>query len=83
MKPWVPIVRVAAGCAFIILGILGCFLPILQGILFLAVGVALLAPYVPWFKKIRNTLYRRFPKAKRFVEDLKARLRKGSKDDEV
>lgn len=35
--------RVILGCAFLVLGVLGLFLPVLQGILFLTIGLSLLS----------------------------------------
>lgn len=49
------------GWAFIFLGILGLFLPILQGILFLAIGGMLLSMESPRAKRIMDRLRARFP----------------------
>ncbi|MBT3191378.1 MAG: hypothetical protein HN341_02365 [Verrucomicrobia bacterium] len=67
--------RLTFGWIFIGLGIVGLFVPILQGILFIAVGIALLADHIPFFAKIRNSLYRRFPKLERLVRRVRARIR--------
>lgn len=48
------------GWAFIVLGILGLFLPILQGILFLAIGGMLLSMESPTAKRIMDRLRARF-----------------------
>lgn len=64
------------GWAFIVLGILGLFLPILQGILFLAVGIALLADHIPVFMKIKNAIYHRFPKLEKLVHHEHERIHK-------
>jgi hypothetical protein len=53
---------IGAGWFFVALGILGMFLPILQGFLFLAIGIALLAREVEWVRRQRERLYQRFPK---------------------
>jgi hypothetical protein len=53
---------IGAGWFFVVLGILGMFLPILQGFLFLAVGIALLAREIPWVRRRRERLYARYPK---------------------
>lgn len=55
-------VRWVSGWTFIGLGIIGLFLPILQGILFIVIGLVLLAPYVPLFRKIRIRILLRFPR---------------------
>ena len=43
------------------LGLAGLFLPILQGILFLAIGVVLLARESMWVKRVLVRLRRRYP----------------------
>jgi len=49
------------GWMFIVLGILGLFLPILQGILFLLIGLSLLSQSSPWAARILHRLRERFP----------------------
>lgn len=49
------------GLFFIILGILGLFLPILQGILFLCVGAVLIAMYNPPLHRHIHALVDKFP----------------------
>jgi len=49
------------GWSFIVLGILGLFLPILQGILFLAIGGMLLSMESPRAQRIMDWLRTRFP----------------------
>lgn len=39
--------RMAAGVAMLVLGVLGLFLPFLQGILFISIGLLILAHDVP------------------------------------
>jgi uncharacterized membrane protein YbaN (DUF454 family) len=53
--------RIALGVTMLILGVAGLFLPILQGILFLAIGLGLLAPYSPFLQRREEELKRRFP----------------------
>jgi uncharacterized membrane protein YbaN (DUF454 family) len=69
------VLRLSTGWFFIVLGIVGLFLPILQGLLFIAVGIALLADHIPMFARIRDAGYRRFPKLQRLVRRVRARLR--------
>ena len=49
------------GWIFIVLGVLGLFLPILQGILFLAIGGMLLSLESPWAQRIIERLRTRYP----------------------
>lgn len=51
-----------AGWVFIILGIAGLFLPVLQGILFLLVGLIILSTEYVWAHKLLMRLKARFPK---------------------
>jgi hypothetical protein len=50
------------GWAFILLGILGLFLPILQGILFLLIGLLILSSVSPWAARVLHWLRKRFPR---------------------
>lgn len=51
------------GWLFVVLGVLGLALPLLQGLLFLAVGFYLLSFEQPWVRRQRAALERRFPQA--------------------
>lgn len=51
-----------AGWGFILLGILGLFLPILQGILFLLVGLLILSSVSPRAARVLHWLRKRFPR---------------------
>ena len=69
------------GWFFIVLGIVGLFLPVLQGILFIIVGVSILTPEIPLFHKVMVRLEARYPEVfykahrlkQRFVEFFKGR----------
>ncbi|HSR55954.1 MAG TPA: DUF454 family protein [Alphaproteobacteria bacterium] len=52
----------AGGWLFLVLGVLGLFLPFLQGILFLLVGLILLAKAQPRFRLLKMRLKKRYPK---------------------
>jgi uncharacterized membrane protein YbaN (DUF454 family) len=49
------------GWGFVVLGFIGLFLPILQGILFLLVGLFLLSAEYAWARKIFDKLQQRYP----------------------
>lgn len=51
VRGWPKPIRLAAGVGLIVLGFLGLFLPVLQGLLFLAAGGALLATDVPLVRR--------------------------------
>lgn len=54
-----------AVAAFIVLGIIGLVLPIVPGLLFLAIAAIMLAPHIPAL----NTWMRRSPLMSRYIED--------------
>ena len=53
------------GWGFVLLGIAGLFLPVLQGILFITIGLIILARVHPWARGILVRLRRRFPAVNR------------------
>ena len=59
---WKRIAIIATGWLFIALGVIGLILPILQGILFLLIGVAILATEYPWAKRLLGKIRARFPR---------------------
>jgi hypothetical protein len=50
-----------AGWAFILLGIAGLILPILQGVLFLLIGLTLLSTEYVWAHNLLGRVHKRFP----------------------
>jgi uncharacterized protein len=58
-----------AGWGFIILGILGLVLPVLQGILFLLIGLSLLSNSSPRAAKILHKMRERFPKISKTYDE--------------
>jgi uncharacterized membrane protein YbaN (DUF454 family) len=61
------------GWIFLVLGVLGLFLPILQGILFLLVGLILLAKAHPRFRLLKMRLKKRYPRYAAAFEVAEAR----------
>ena len=61
-SPFWRVVRLIAGWTLVALGILGLFLPILQGVALILAGLALLAPDVPfarrWLDWLKNRVRR-------------------------
>ena len=57
-----PILVQALGYAFLGLGVLGMFLPILQGFLFLFIGLIILARHAPWAERLLERIRRQHPK---------------------
>lgn len=55
------LIRLGLGWTFVVLGVVGLVLPFLQGILFLAIGFALIAPESPWAQDKLARVRRRYP----------------------
>jgi uncharacterized membrane protein YbaN (DUF454 family) len=62
------ILLLIAGWGFILLGILGLFLPFLQGVLFLLVGLIILSSEYVWAHRLLARLRERFPKIGRTAD---------------
>ena len=63
-----------AGWFFILLGIVGLFLPILQGILFIAIGLLILSGESPWAQKMLMKLEKKYPKQYAEFEKFKHKM---------
>ncbi len=63
-----------AGWFFILLGVVGLFLPILQGILFIAIGFFILSKESRWAKRMFVKLRRRYPEQYEKLEKLKQKI---------
>jgi hypothetical protein len=50
------------GWAFIVVGVVGLFLPILQGILFILVGLIILSTQYSWAHRLMERIRTRFPR---------------------
>lgn len=53
--------KIALGWLFLVLGVVGLFVPILQGVLFLAIGLTILATEQVWAHRLLTWLRHRFP----------------------
>jgi uncharacterized membrane protein YbaN (DUF454 family) len=63
------------GWLFIVFGILGLFLPILQGILFILIGLAILSSRSKLIKRFLKHLEERFPRYHEHVEIWREKIR--------
>lgn len=61
---------------FLILGIAGLFLPVLPGILFMAIGLSALSLEYEWARRLVSRLLRRFPQADRKIQNMLAKVAK-------
>jgi uncharacterized protein len=62
-----------AGWSFILLGIVGLFVPVLQGVLFILVGLAILSSEYVWAHHLLTRLQQRFPKLGRNADEAAAK----------
>ena len=62
------------GWFFVGLGIVGLFLPVLQGILFIMIGLAFLSSRSATIKYLLNHLERRYPDQYQRIETLKGKV---------
>lgn len=56
------LVLLLLGWGFLVLGVVGLFLPVLQGVLFLLVGLVILSSEYVWAHELLQKIRRRFPK---------------------
>ena len=70
------LVFVVLGWIFLLLGVAGLFLPVLQGILFLFVGVSLLSLGSPRVRLMRQRLGQRYPALRRGEEKARAWMKR-------
>ena len=61
------------GWAFILLGIAGLFLPVLQGILFFLIGLVILSSEYVWAHDLLRKLRQRFPRISRTADEASQR----------
>ncbi len=64
------------GWLFVIIGIVGLFLPILQGLLFILIGLVLLSSESAWLRRRLDRLRARYPQAGVKLEAAEARARR-------
>lgn len=66
--------RITLGSIFLVLGVAGLALPLLQGVLFIIVGILLLARDIPLFAKVARHVRSRFPRISRAAENTRRRM---------
>ena len=67
------IAAVATGWLFVLAGLVGLFLPFLQGVLFLLIGLMILSKEYCWAGRIMARLLARFPGAHGWLQTAQAR----------
>lgn len=73
--PMKTVIRHVAGWGFLLLGVAGLFLPVLQGWLFIGLGALLLSPDVRFFRRLLEWIERRSPLLKRAIRKMQKELR--------
>ncbi|MFI5166561.1 MAG: hypothetical protein ACHQQS_08085 [Thermoanaerobaculales bacterium] len=74
------IARHVLGWGCLGVGVIGLFVPVLQGWLLIATGALLLSPDVPFFARVVARLEIRFPRLRHGLKKLRRRLNPGSPD---
>lgn len=64
----------ATGWFFLVLGVIGLFLPFLQGILFILIGLLILSSEYVWAHNLLNKLRDRFPRLSAKVDESHTRV---------
>jgi uncharacterized membrane protein YbaN (DUF454 family) len=67
------IIVLALGWGFVALGLIGLFLPVLQGILFLLIGLLILATEYAWAHRLLQRIRARFPAIASVCDDAKGK----------
>ncbi len=63
--------RIGLGSLLLVLGLIGLVLPVLQGGVFLILGLLLLSPNVPMFAKLLSWIEERFPRSQSTLQRLR------------
>ncbi len=63
--------RIILGSLFLVLGLVGLVLPILQGWLSIGLAVIILARDIPFFARMEDRVASRFPVARRIAEKMR------------
>ena len=71
------------GWLFIVLGIFGLFLPFLQGILFILIGLAILSSRSEIIKRLLKHLEERYPHHHQRIEKWREKIRNWFRKDTV
>jgi uncharacterized membrane protein YbaN (DUF454 family) len=62
------------GYVFLVLGVLGLFLPFLQGFLFILIGLLLLAKHAEWAHNLLQRFRDHHPRAAQMIDRAEARM---------
>jgi hypothetical protein len=68
------LIKILTGSFLIVLGVISGFIPILQGWIFIGIGLLLLSEEVPFLKKYRLRLEQKYPKPFRKAHEYRVAL---------
>jgi uncharacterized membrane protein YbaN (DUF454 family) len=63
----------AVGYGFLVLGVLGLFLPVLQGVLFILIGLLILARHASWAERLLQRFRDHHPRAADLIDQAEQR----------
>lgn len=75
------VLLLVVGWGFLLLGIAGLFLPVLQGILFILIGLVILSSEYIWAHHLLRRLHERFPKLARPLQIAREKARRWTHRD--
>ncbi|MXW06033.1 MAG: hypothetical protein F4Z81_13345 [Gemmatimonadetes bacterium] len=73
-KPLLRIAQDVFGWTFLVIGVLGLFLPLLQGVLFIVIGLTILSTRYAFAQRMLARLEKKYPDIYAKVEQLKVRF---------
>lgn len=68
------VAMIVAGWLFIVLGVVGLFLPVMQGILFILIGLTLLSTEYVWAHHLLAKLRARFPRIATYSDQAREKV---------
>ena len=77
------IIRLTAGWAFIVLGLIGTIIPVLPQIPFFAAGALLLAPYIRIFRRMSAWFHKKYPKSRPYARPFRIFKKRRPPDEPV
>lgn len=69
----------ALGYGFLVLGVIGLVLPVLQGILFISIGLIILAKTAPWAGRLLERFRKRHPEIGTLIDKAEAKVEEWGK----
>jgi Putative transmembrane protein (PGPGW) len=73
---WKRAALILIGWIFVLLGTAGLFLPFLQGILFLAIGLFILSYEYAWAKRLLLRMRTRYPRVASYIDAARRRIQR-------